>query len=77
MSRRSHMPFPLRSLREALTSPASGLALLWDAVPLGLCLLTADSRVAFANRSAARLLHRTAGDCLHRSLTDLLGQRSN
>jgi two-component system sensor histidine kinase/response regulator len=74
MSRRSHMPFPPAQPPGGPDLPSDALALLWDAVPLGLCLLTADSRVAFANRSAARLLHRTAGDCLHRSLTDLLGQ---
>ncbi len=50
-------------------------ALLWDAMPLGICLLSADQNILFANRSAARLLRRSTADCVGKSLEDLVGQR--
>lgn len=74
MSRGTHSPFPHAQPPGRPDLPIEALSLLWDAVPLGMCLLTADSRIAFANRAATRLFHRTAGECLHVSLSDLLGQ---
>jgi two-component system sensor histidine kinase/response regulator len=60
----------------ALSVPPEVLTLLWDAVPLGICLLGAEQTVIFANRTAARLF---ASDlqaaCAGQALSDLLGQR--
>lgn len=50
------------------------MGLLWDAVPLGICLLASDHSIVFANRIAARLLGRSASDCAGKLLSDLTGQ---
>ncbi len=50
------------------------MGLLWDAVPLGICLLAPDHSIVFANRIAARLLGRSAADCAGKMLSDLIGQ---
>lgn len=74
MSPRSQSPFPHAQPPGGPDLPIEALYLLWDAVPLGVCLLAADSRVIFANRTAARLFHRKPEDCAHYTLSDLLGQ---
>ncbi len=74
MSGRLHSSFPEANHPGGPDLPIEALYILWDAVPLGVCLLTTDSRVSFANRAAARLFHRTPSDCLQHTLTDLLGQ---
>lgn len=58
-----------------LPSPTDVSALLWDAVPLGICLLTADRKVLFVNRTACRLLSRGPNDCVGQALSDLVGHR--
>ena len=58
-----------------LAVPPEVLTLLWDAVPLGICLLGAEHTVIFANRTAARLFGRSPGACAGQALSDLLGQR--
>lgn len=58
-----------------LPLPAELSALLWDAMPLGICLLTADQKILFANRAAGRLLGRLPSDCMGKILSDLVGHR--
>lgn len=48
-------------------------ALLWDAVPLGICLLAVDQTMVFVNRTASLLLGRLPADCVGRTLSDLVG----
>ncbi len=59
--------------RTEVPLPAELSALLWDAVPLGICLLAADQTVRFANRTASRLLRRSSSDCVGKTLPDLVG----
>lgn len=58
-----------------LSLPAELATLLWDAMPLGMCLLSADQTVLFANRAAGRLLRRSSRDCVGHTLSDLTGHR--
>ncbi|MBI4001214.1 MAG: PAS domain-containing protein, partial [Nitrospira defluvii] len=58
-----------------LSLPSELATLLWDAVPLGICLLSADQTVLFANRTVGRLLRRSSGDCVGKTLPDLVGHR--
>ncbi len=74
MSHRPHSPFPQSQPPGGPGLPVEALYLLWDAVPLGVCLLGADSTVSFVNRAAARLFHRTPAECLRKTLSELLGQ---
>ena len=60
---------------EGFSLPSELGALLWDAVPLGICLLSADQTLLFANRSAGRLLHRSSRDCVGKTLSELVGHR--
>ncbi|MEB2338598.1 MAG: response regulator [Nitrospirales bacterium] len=48
-------------------------ALLWDALPLGICLLSSDQTVVLANRTAARLFQRHPEECSGQSLAALTG----
>ncbi len=50
------------------------MGLIWDAIPLGICLLAPDHSIVFANRIAARLLHRSPADCAGKVLSELIGQ---
>jgi PAS domain-containing protein len=50
------------------------MGLLWDAVPLGICLLASDQTVVFVNRMAARLLRRSVADCAGKMFSNLIGQ---
>ncbi len=54
--------------------PPEVLALLWDAVPLGILLLGAGPTVLCANRTAARFFARTPAACAGTRLSDLIGQ---
>ncbi len=67
---RSQQPQP----PEGLILPPDALGLLWDAVPLGICLLASDKSIVFANRTAARLLRRSSRDCAGKTFSDLIGQ---
>ena len=67
---RSQQPQPATGL----TLPPELLSVLWDAVPLSICLLAPDKTVVFANRAAARLLRRPSGDCIGKTFSDLIGQ---
>lgn len=58
-----------------LSPPSEVAALLWDAIPLGICLLSLDQTVLFANRAASRLLRRSSHDCIGKPLSDLIGHR--
>jgi signal transduction histidine kinase/CheY-like chemotaxis protein/HPt (histidine-containing phosphotransfer) domain-containing protein len=62
-------------ISSGLPLSADTSTLLWDAVPLGICLLTADRKVLFANRTACRLLGRLSNDCVGQTLSDLVGHR--
>ena len=55
--------------------PSELATLLWDAVPLGMCLLSADETLLFVNRSASRLLRRSSRDCVGKTLSELVGHR--
>jgi signal transduction histidine kinase/CheY-like chemotaxis protein/PAS domain-containing protein/HPt (histidine-containing phosphotransfer) domain-containing protein len=55
--------------------PSELATLLWNAIPLGICLLSVDQTVLFANRAACRLLRRSSHDCIGKSLPDLVGHR--
>ena len=66
----SQQPDPL----PPLTLPPQVMGLLWDAVPLGICLLASNNSIVFANRTAARLLRRTPHDCAGQTFSDLIGQ---
>ena len=57
-----------------LSLPGELATLLWDAVPIGICLLAADQTVAFANRAAGRLLRLSSGACVGKTLSALIGQ---
>ncbi|MCS6296523.1 MAG: response regulator [Nitrospira sp.] len=57
-----------------LTPTPDAMGLLWDAVPLGICLLASDQTVVFVNRMAARLLRRSAADCAGKMFSNLIGQ---
>ena len=57
-----------------LSLPGELATLLWDAVPIGICLLAADQTVAFANRAAGRLLRLSSGACVGKTLPALIGQ---
>lgn len=56
------------------TPTPDAMGLLWDAVPVGICLLASDQTVVFANRMAARLLRRSAADCAGKMFSNLIGQ---
>ncbi|MGZ8421305.1 MAG: response regulator [Nitrospira sp.] len=56
-----------------LSLPSELATLLWDAVPLGMCLLSADQTLLFVNRSASRLLRRPSRDCVGKTLSELVG----
>ncbi len=58
-----------------LSLPSELATLLWDAVPLGMCLLAADETLLFVNRSASRLLRRSSRDCVGKTLSELVGHR--
>ena len=60
-----------------LTPTPDAMALLWDAVPVGICLLASDQTVVFVNRMVARLLRRSAADCAGKMFSDLIGQSLN
>jgi two-component system sensor histidine kinase/response regulator len=60
--------------KSKLALPGELSTLLWDAVPVGICLLGADQTVAFANRAAGRLLRVSSGACLGKPLPALVGQ---
>ena len=49
--------------------------LLWDAVPLGMCLLSAEQTLLFVNRSASRLLRRSSRDCVGKTLSEIVGHQ--
>ncbi|HQY57540.1 MAG: response regulator [Nitrospira sp.] len=55
--------------------PPEVLALLCDAVPLGICLLGADQTIVFVNRTATRLFRQSSADCIGKSLLTLIGQQ--
>ncbi len=58
-----------------LAMPVEALTLLWDAVPVGICLVAHDKTMVFANRTAARLLRRSSAACIGKTLPELVGQR--
>ncbi|MEP7153305.1 MAG: response regulator [Nitrospira sp.] len=58
-----------------LSLPSDLGTLLWDAVPLGICLLSADQTLLYVNRSASRLLRRSSRDCVGKRLAELVGHR--
>ena len=68
-------PRPIPAIgKSMLALPGELSTLLWDAVPVGICLLAADQTVAFANRAAGRLLRVSSGACLGKPLQALVGQ---
>ena len=68
-------PRPIPAIEKSMLAlPGELSTLLWDAVPVGICLLAADQTVAFANRAAGRLLRVSSGACLGKPLQALVGQ---
>ncbi|HMV57970.1 MAG TPA: PAS domain-containing protein, partial [Nitrospira sp.] len=67
---RSHHPQP----PSGFTPSPEMMGLLWEAVPLGICLLAPDHTIVFANRMAARLLGRSPADCAGKRCSELTGQ---
>lgn len=62
-----------RTLSHSQFDSDSPSTLLWNALPLGICLLGTDQRILFANREAARLLATPAKACIGKTLAELLG----
>ncbi|HET9960742.1 MAG TPA: response regulator [Nitrospiraceae bacterium] len=67
--RRQNRLKPVRKLLQAERSTS----LLWDALPLGICLLGTNQTLLFVNRESARLLGTPAKACIGKTLTDLIG----
>ncbi|MGC3973803.1 MAG: response regulator [Nitrospira sp.] len=74
MSRPSHLRSHQSHPPTGFTPAPEAMGLLWDALPLGICLLAPDHTIVFANRLAARLLGGSQADCAGKLLSDLIGQ---
>jgi signal transduction histidine kinase/CheY-like chemotaxis protein/HPt (histidine-containing phosphotransfer) domain-containing protein len=74
MDRQSHSRSSVPPATTGLTPTPESMGLLWDAVPLGICLLAPDHTIVFVNRMGARLLGRSPADCPGKSVADLIGQ---
>lgn len=74
MNRPSQSPSHLSKPPAGFTPASEAMGVLWDAMPLGICLLASDHTLVFVNRMAARLLRRSPADCAGKSFSDLIGQ---
>ncbi|MBX3343507.1 MAG: response regulator [Nitrospira sp.] len=74
MSRPSHSRSHHSQPPSGFTPSPEMMGLLWEAVPLGICLLAPDHTIVFANRMAARLLGRSPADCAGKRCSELTGQ---
>ena len=74
MNRKPHSRAAPRFPMGEIPLPSDLGTLLWDALPLGMCLLSAEQTLLFVNRSASRLLRRSSRDCvekIYRRLSDI------
>ncbi len=74
MNRPSQSGSPQSQPPTGFTLAPETMVLLWDAVPLGICLLASDHTIVFVNRMAARLLGRSPADCAGKLFSNLAGQ---
>ena len=76
MNRKPHSrTTSLPDAEEGLSLPSDVSALLWDALPVGMCLLSAEQSLLFVNRSASRLLGRSSRDCVGKNISEVAGHR--